>query len=274
MALLEIACFRADDAIVACNAGADRIELCEDREAGGTTPSLESLLTVRQHVNIPVFVMIRPRGGNFNYSDLEFNQMKADIDTFKPRADGYVFGILDQQHRVDIEKTAELVRRAHPLPCTFHRAFDEVRDHSQALEDVITAGCHAVLSSGGAQSAVTGTSLLSELIQRSRGRITIMPGGGVRAKNVNEIRERTGASMYHSSGILNGMAIPEAGEIRQMKMLLREQTLDRLESFEISQESSRHAGLDEDEDISASQMHLSAVSIGANTPIDELNRCL
>lgn len=220
MPLLEIACFSADSAIAAWNAGADRIELCDDREAGGTTPSYKAMLAVKQRISTPVFVMIRPRGGDFNYSESEFEQMKADIDAFKSKADGYVFGVLNGEKNVDITRTTELVRRAFPMPCTFHRAFDETRDPKQALEDVVASGCQAILSSGGALNAVLGASMLRELVQLAQGRITVIPGGGIRASNLLEMHVFIGASVYHSSGIANGHTEPDPSEIRHMKMLL------------------------------------------------------
>ena len=275
MALLEIACFSADNAIAAWNAGADRIELCDNGEAGGITPSLESLVTVKKHVNIPVFVMIRPRGGDFNYSDLEYARMKDDIDVFKSKADGCVFGILDKQDYVDIRRTTELVQKASPLPCTFHRAFDETRNQKQALEDVVTSGCHAILSSGGASTAVSGATVLRELVQLARGRVTVIPGGGIRVKSLLELYGFTRANVYHSSGLINGRTEPDPSEIRQMKMLLREKPFGNSASIALAMKQNQSLELDqEDGDDDHSHMHLSAVSIGANTPVDEHNRHL
>ena len=275
MALLEICCFNADNAILAWKAGADRIEFCDDRDAGGTTPTLESLLGVKQQVTIPVFVMIRPRGGDFCYSDLEFDRMKADADAFKLRVDGFVFGILDQNQRVDVQRTAELVRRAHPLPCTFHRAFDETRDQFEALEDVITSGCHAILSSGGASNAIAGAGVLAELFDRASGRIIVMPGGGVRSKSISEIQVLTKANIYHSSAIDNGCTEPEASEIRLMKMHLREHGVDSTNTAELlsKQAQSGDVGVVGGND-TFSQPHMPAVSVGTNTPVDEIDKHL
>ena len=221
MALLEIACFSPDSAIVASEAGADRIELCADQHAGGTTPPFEWLRIVKAKVSIPVFVMIRPRGGDFVYSDHEYHCMKADIDQFKPIANGFVFGILDHDRRVDVTKTAELVQRAHPLPCTFHRAFDETRDPLEAFEHVVAAGCHAILSSGGAPSANGGINILKTLVDKAQGRIAVMPGGGVRSANLTHMRSMIGAAVYHSSAVSKGNTLPDAVEIRRMKEILR-----------------------------------------------------
>lgn len=275
MALLEIACFNADHALHAFNSGADRIELCDNREAGGTTPSLESLRYVKQNVNIPVFVMIRPRGGDFNYDHGEFEQMQADIDRFKSTADGYVFGILNDDHTVDNTRTMLLVRRATPLPCTFHRAFDETLDLRTAFEDVVSTGCHALLSSGGASNAVSGVNMLRELVRSAGGRITVIPGGGVRARNLVELHGFTKAGVYHSSGLVAGREDPDPNEIRRMKMLLREQPLAQLASIDPTQQQTPRKKSEPDEDGEKHPpLHVSAVSIGASTPVDEINNRL
>ena len=139
MALLEIACFSAEHALLAFNSGADRIELCKDRDAGGTTPAIEDVQHVKRSVNIPVYVMIRPRGGDFNYDEDEYDQMKRDIDRLKSCADGFVLGILNNNFTVDIARTSHLVQRAAPLPCNFHRAFDETRDLRMAFSQLCLA---------------------------------------------------------------------------------------------------------------------------------------
>lgn len=275
MALLEIACFNIDHALHAFNSGADRIELCDNREAGGTTPSFESLQYVKRNVNIPVFVMIRPRGGDFNYDHDEFEQMKADIDRFKSTADGCVFGILNEDSTVDTVRTTELVQRAAPLPCTFHRAFDESLDLRTAFEDVVSTGCHAILSSGGASNAVSGASMLREMVRAAKGRITVIPGGGVRAKNLLELHGFTKAGAYHSSGLIAGRDDPDPNEIRRMKMLLREQPLAQLASIDPTQQQTlRRKSEPNDDGETHPPMHISAVSIGASTPVDEINNRL
>ena len=275
MALLEIACFSADHALHAFNSGADRIELCDNREAGGTTPSIESFQAVKQNVNIPVFVMIRPRGGDFNYDHAEFERMKTDIDQFKSTADGCVFGILNEDYAVDTARTRDLVRMAAPLPCTFHRAFDETLDLRTAFEDVVSTGCRALLSSGGASNAVSGANMLRELVKSARGRITVIPGGGVRARNLLELHGFTKAAVYHSSGLIAGREDPDPNEIRRMKMLLREQPLAQLASIDpaLHQTLRRNSEPDEDDETHP-PVHVSAVSVGASTPVDEINNRL
>jgi len=222
MPLLEIACFTPESAILASQAGADRIELCENREAGGTTPTLEALRRVKQHVTIPVFLMIRPRGGDFNYSDAEFDGMLEDVSSFKPMVDGFVFGVLDIANDVDIARTTELVRMAAPLPCTFHRAFDEARDMLQALEDVVSCGCKNILTSGGLPDAAAGMSMLRKLVKSAGERIQVVVGGGVRASNIIELLEGTGALAYHSSAIKGDSMCTEVdvGETRDLKRLI------------------------------------------------------
>jgi copper homeostasis protein len=272
MALLEIACFSADHALHAFNSGADRIELCDNREAGGTTPSFESLQYVKQNVNIPVFVMIRPRGGDFIYDRGEFEQMKADIDRFKSMADGCVLGILNADSTIDTARTRDLVQRAAPLPCTFHRAFDETLDLRSAFEDVVSTGCRAILSSGGALNAVSGAGVLRELVQSARGRIAIIPGGGVRARNLLELHGFTEAGVYHSSGLIAGRDDPDPNEIRRMKMLLREQPLAQLASIDPAQQQIPRGKSGPDEDGEKHPpVHVSAVSIGASTPVEQID---
>jgi copper homeostasis protein len=275
MALLEIACFSADHALRAFNSGADRIEFCNDREAGGTTPTFEDVQMVKRNVNIPVFVMIRPRGGDFNYDEDEFEQMERDVDRFTAISDGFVFGILNDDLTIDIARTIRLVQRAAPLPCTFHRAFDETVNQRTAFEDVVATGCQAVLSSGGAPNAVSGASMLRELVLQARNRIVVIPGGGVRANNLLELHGYTKASAYHSSGIVNGLEDPDPSEIRRMKMLLREQPLAPLASIQLGERL--HARPSPDGNGGGEkqmQVHVAAVSIGASTPVDELNKRL
>ncbi len=220
MPFLEVACFTPGSALVPQAAGADRIELCVDKDAGGTTPPMEDLLRLKT-INIPIYVMIRPRGGDFVFSQPDFEQMKADIARFKPLVQGFVLGILDSSHKVDVLRTADLVSRAAPLPCTFHRAFDETNDPLAALEDVIASGCSAVLTSGGAAEASLGADLLAQLVGRAGGRIQILVGGGVRASNIDTLRTTTRAEGFHSSGIVDQGLVPDADEIRRMNVLLQ-----------------------------------------------------
>ncbi|EMC98251.1 hypothetical protein BAUCODRAFT_121132 [Baudoinia panamericana UAMH 10762] len=220
MALLEVACFSLESATLASTAGADRIELCANREAGGTTPPLEWLDVIKQTVAVPVYVMIRPRGGSFYYSEDEIEHMKHDIAAFKGLADGFVFGLLTVERRIDVFRTADLVTAASPLPCTFHKAFDEAVDAFEAFEDVIATGCQCLLTSGGASSAHAGIDTIAQLVRMCQGRITVMPGGGIRASNIGAVRAFTRASILHSSAVPHGEDRPSAEEIRRMKATL------------------------------------------------------
>lgn len=261
MPLLEIACFNPQSAAIAAAAGADRIELCENQAAGGTTPPKAWLRQIKaaaaaataaaaaglekREKKIPIFVMIRPRGGDFYYSDAEFEEMKAQIDAFRSSSsssssssskeeeekeekeeetiDGFVFGLLDKTHpqQIDISRTKELVQRAKPLPCTFHRAFDSTANPMEALEDVVAAGCSAILSSGGARDAGAGAAVLQQLVQASRGRITIIAGGGVRLSNIEGICATAGVHVCHSSAVVAARGeLADASEIREMKKVL------------------------------------------------------
>lgn len=219
---LEIACFTVDATLTAQQNGANRIELCDAMDVGGISPTIEVVQRVRANVSIDLYVMIRPRGGSFVYSDAEFRQMKTAILAFKElEVDGFVFGILDENNRIDQEKNKELVQLAHPLPCTFHRAFDEVSDVFQSLEEVIDCGFTTLLTSGQAQNVVVGVSVLSELARKANNRITIMPGGGLRSNNIEFIMENTNALFYHSSAITDDGENPNPTEIKALVSKLK-----------------------------------------------------
>lgn len=219
-AYLEIACFNVESVLMAVKAGADRIEFCADRKSGGTTPFLSDLNDVKSRCTKPIRVMIRPRGGDFVYMDIEFTQMKNDIHNIMSVggiASGFVFGILDSQNQVDLERNAELVALAHPLPCTFSRAFDETQDMGKALEDVIACGFDTILTSGGAHDAVVGVGALERLVDKARGRIKIMPGGSVRSSNIKFLVDKIKAEWYHSAAILECDGLPSWDEIHLLK---------------------------------------------------------
>ena len=156
---LEIACFNLESALIAQQGGADRIELCDDFSVGGITPNYGTFETARKLISIDLFVMIRPRGGNFIYSDEEFEQMKRDILHFKKmNANGFVFGVLIEDGSINKKQNKELVELAHPLPCNFHRAFDVSKNLIKNLEDVIECGFKTILTSGQTKSAMEGES--------------------------------------------------------------------------------------------------------------------
>jgi copper homeostasis protein len=197
---LEIACFTLNGALAAQKAGAHRIELCENPGEGGTTQSYGTLRLVRKKIGIPVFPIIRPRGGDFLYSNDEFEVMKQDVLLCKTLGyEGVVLGLLNQDGRMDVERTQQLVEVAYPMEVTFHRAFDRCLHPLEALEDVIAAGCQRILTSGQVPNAPDGAELLAQLVTKANDRIIIMPGSGVRANNVYQLAQHTGAVEFHTS---------------------------------------------------------------------------
>jgi copper homeostasis protein len=197
--LLEISVETVEAALAAERGGADRIELCGSLSVGGVTPSAELISAVREQLHIPIFTMVRPRAGDFVYSDAEFVAMKSAIASAKKhRVDGVVLGILGEDCCVDVHKTRELVELARPLPATFHRAFDDCVNLPQALENVIQTGAKRILTSGGAESAFEGASLLADLVAVAGDRITIMPGAGISASNIAQVAKMAGAREFHS----------------------------------------------------------------------------
>jgi copper homeostasis protein len=198
--LIEIAVFNLESAIAAYNAGAHRIELCSAPAEGGLTPSAATMRLTRKYVKIPIHVMIRPREGDFCYSEKEFETMLLDVAAAKVVGmEGVVAGILNPDGTVDEERTAILVDAAAPMNVTFHRAFDMAADQDKAMEDIIYAGCDRILTSGGKQTAPEGIVKLAELVKKADNRISIMPGSGLNAKNIKQIAEATGAKEMHLS---------------------------------------------------------------------------
>jgi copper homeostasis protein len=196
--LLEISVEAVEAAAAAERGCADRIELCSNLSVGGLTPDPALIRAVRQQIQIPIFVMIRPRAGDFVYSPAEFTQMKKSIAEGKDSdADGLVFGILKPDHTVDIARTCELAELAQPLPVTFHRAFDSCADFSQALEDVSRSGASRILTSGGSASALEGIDNIAMLITVAD-QVTIVPGAGINMRNILQIAAATGAREFHS----------------------------------------------------------------------------
>jgi len=197
---IEVVVYNIASALKAQEGGADRIELCDNPGDGGTTPSYGTIELVRQNVTMDVFVMIRPRGGDFCYSSYEFHAMKRDISQCqKLSVDGLVFGILNPDGTIDKKRCQELIRQVRPLKATCHRAFDMTRDPFEALEDCIEVGFDRILTSGHQAQASSGTALLKELIAKGSGRIAIMPGAGVNEDTVKGIVAQTGACEIHLS---------------------------------------------------------------------------
>ena len=198
--VLEICVDSLESAIVAAKGGAERIELCSDLMEGGITPSAGLIQAVRNAVAIDLFAMIRPRGGDSVYSGHELEVMEKDIAEAKRLgANGVVFGVLRGDGRVDIRRTEQLVKLASPMQVTFHRAFDMTPDLEQACEDVIAAGAHRILTSGGKQTARKGREQIARLVKRAGTRIGVMAGSGINARNAAELASVTGAAEFHAS---------------------------------------------------------------------------
>jgi copper homeostasis protein len=189
---------------------------------GGTTPSIEIIQQAPEYLTIDLYVMIRPRGGNFVYSELEFEQMKSEIETIKKLGvNGFVFGILKDDNTINIKQNKALVELAKPFPCTFHRAFDEVSDLKKALEDVISCRFSTILTSGTFPNVMEGKEVLKQLVVQANNRIEIMPGGGLRSTNISALNEIVKANWYHSSAITDGSEIASPEEIMQLKNKLQ-----------------------------------------------------
>ena len=221
MKKIEIACFNLESALIAQKAGADRVELCADMLVGGTTPIIETIQQARKHLTIDLYVMIRPRGGNFVCSEAEFEQMKLEIETIKKLGvNGFVFGILNKDKTINIEQNKVLVELANPFPCTFHRAFDAISDYEKAVEDVISCGFSTILTSGTFPNVMEGKEVLKQLVKQANNRIEIMPGGGLRSTNISELDEMVNTNWCHSSAITDGSEIASPEEIVQLKKKL------------------------------------------------------
>jgi copper homeostasis protein len=197
---LEVIGFTIESCLIAQAAGAHRIELCDNPSEGGTTPSYGFIKTARENLSIELYPIIRPRGGDFLYSEIEFELMKADIQICKNLGcDGVVIGMLNSDGTVDKQRCKQLVDIAQPMGVSFHRAFDRTKDPFKALEDIISIGCERILTSGQKSVATDGAALLNELVKQANGRIIIMPGSGVRSDNVEKLVKKTNATEFHTS---------------------------------------------------------------------------
>ncbi|MCG9792270.1 copper homeostasis protein CutC [Flavobacterium algicola] len=219
---LEIACFNLESARTAQAYGADRVELCANMKAGGTTPEYDIVEEARKQLSIRLNVMIRPRGGDFVYSSEEFEEMKKSITKFKRLdVDGFVFGILDKNNRINTFQNAALVKLAHPLPCTFHKAFDIVDDIDQALNDIINCGFTTLLTAGQGSDVIEGLDVITELVKKANDKIVIMPGGGLRSSNIKLVHTHTSTSFYHSSAIVDNTEDAAGNEIIKLQNYLQ-----------------------------------------------------
>jgi copper homeostasis protein len=197
---IEVVAYNLHSVAAAIRAGADRVELCASPDEGGTTPAYGIIAQARKLCPLDLYVMIRPRGGDFLYSSYEYNAMMQDIGQCQRLSvDGLVFGILLENGSIDIERCKALIEKAKPLKTTCHRAFDMTRDPFQALEDCIAVGFDRILTSGQMQSVEDGSELIAKLIRQADGRIKIMPGSGINDKNATRIIEATGAKEVHLS---------------------------------------------------------------------------
>lgn len=197
---LEVIAFTIESCSFIQQAGANRIELCDNPSEGGTTPSFGFLKKARELVSIDLYPMIRPRGGDFFYSADEFDAMKEDIKLCKQLGcEGVVFGLLNTNGTVDEKRTAALVELAYPMQVTFHRAFDRTRDAFEAMETLIEIGCERILTSGLTPNVTAGADMLAQLIIAADDRIIIMPGSGVKSNLISALAKQTGAVEFHTS---------------------------------------------------------------------------
>lgn len=202
MVTIEVCANSVQSAIAAQKGGAVRVELCGNLCDGGTTPAKSQIELTRNHIEIDLNVIIRPRGGDFLYDNFDFESMKKDIELCgELNCDGVVIGILDEKGNIDIERNEMLVKVAkkYGMSVTFHRAFDRVHNIYSALEDVISLGCDRILTSGGCQTAFEGKEVLRKLVDLSSNRIIIMAGAGVNESNVNELIRFTGVEEVHGT---------------------------------------------------------------------------
>ena len=222
--LLEICAFNIQSCLNAEKGGAGRIELCADPLQGGTTPSYGLIEYALEHLSIPVFPMIRPRGGNFSYDGDELAIMKKDILTCRQLGcPGIATGLHVPDGRIDTEQLKRITEWAYPMSVTCHKVFDGAPDAFEALEAVIAAGCGRILTSGLQKTALGGAALLAQLVSQAKDRIIIMPGGDVRSSGLAELINETGAKEFHSSALIarGTNHIADEQEVRAMSDVLR-----------------------------------------------------
>lgn len=199
---LEVCADSVAAAFIAQNAGACRIELCDNLIEGGTTPSYGTIEQARKLLNIKLYVLIRPRGGDFLYDDLEFETMKSDMELCgKLGCDGVVIGLLLPDGTIDRVRCQELIIIAHQynMGVTFHRAFDRCNNFFDAMETIIDLDCERILTSGGKNTALEGAEIIAQLIEAANKRISIMPGAGITPENIVELARKTNAKEFHGT---------------------------------------------------------------------------
>lgn len=219
--VLEIACFNVQSCALAQEAGADRIEFCDNYSLGGITPSQTDIMEVKKLLHIPLHVIIRTRGGNFVYDTKEIEIMKRDVLFCKEHhIDGVVFGILNSDNTIDVKANKELVELAKPMSVTFHRAIDECVDIEKAFREIIGLGFNKVLTSGGKQNALEGIKTLKNCQEKFGEKITIIPGGGIRSNTIELIAKETQCHQFHSAALKENSNIVNALEIKNLKATL------------------------------------------------------
>lgn len=220
--VLEVCAFTVASCIKAEQLGANRIELCDNYFVGGVTPSTDTIRAVVEKTTIPIYPIIRPRGGNFFYTDEEFDAMKKSIEICKNyHCAGIATGISLQNGEIDANKLKQLVELAYPMKVTCHRVFDRTPDTFKALEAIIAAGCERILTSGQKNTAIEATTLLNELIIAAGKRIIIMPGSGVRASNILQLAKETSANEFHTSARIPNSSEIDAAELAEILQLLK-----------------------------------------------------
>lgn len=214
--ILEICANSYKSAINAQRAGAHRIELCEDLSVGGVTPNEQTLAKVLEELSIPVFVLVRPRSGDFNYSDEEFHMMLQTIDVCKAKGcAGIVAGVLNTDRTIDEQRTNTLIEHARPLAFTFHRAFDEVIDPKTSLEILIRLGVDRILTSGQEAKAIEGLPMLKALNQLANEKLIIMPGSGINPNNALNFKKAGFIEIHGSaSKLVNGEKVSDIDTIK------------------------------------------------------------
>ena len=219
--LLEVCANSLESALAAQKGGADRIELCHDLSVGGLTPSMETLEEVKARIDIPVYVLIRCRVGNFCYSKEELLVMEAQIKQVAAlQFPGVVFGCLDEHQKIDHDATLKLMEAAGYMDVTFHKAFDEVPDPFEALDALRELGIQRILTSGSKRTAIEGNEVLADLVDEAGDEVIIMPGGSIRPENLPLLLE-TGAAEYHSSCVISGQSITDESTVSEMIRILQ-----------------------------------------------------
>lgn len=216
--LLEVACFSVESCVKAQESGADRIEFCANYSLGGITPNHEEILRAKDLLNIPLHIIIRPRGGNFTYTTEEINVMKNDILFCKANGiNGIVFGVLNSENEIDETICKELIELSMPMSITFHRAIDECKNIEGAFINLIKLGFTRVLTSGGRKSALDGIKEIKNCQMKFGDDIIIIPGGGIRSSNIESIISETNCWEYHSASIVDDTDLVNDFEVKLLK---------------------------------------------------------